>query len=139
MSVAESKAALVKAPVVKADASGKNGVFRVASATSNTSTALPTTAGADGVTRKTWNGNFLRVQSLGVDTQVAFSIGTDGAATLVYNQASALGTGSAAAGWTIPNGTYQDFLVPKDATHVNFISSATGGFVEFYMSEVIAP
>lgn len=73
---------------------------------------------------------------MGVDTQVAFSTT---ARTLVYNQASAIGTGSDVAGWTIPAGTYQDFIVPNDATHINFISSATGGFVELYMSELLVP
>lgn len=129
-----NQAAAIAAPIAVADVTGKRGVMRVASSTSNTSAALPTITGGDGVTRRAWAGHFVRIQSIGVDTQVAFSTT---ARTLVINQPSAFGTGSAVSGWTIPDDTYQDFIVPKDATHINFISSATGGFVEFYMSELI--
>lgn len=133
----EQQAAAVAAPMAVADTTGKRGVFRIASSTSNTSTALPSAATqADGVTRYHWRGHYVRIQSIGADTQVAFSTT---ARTLVYNQASAISTGSNVAGWTIPAGTYQDFIVPVDATHINFISSATGGYVEIYMSELLVP
>lgn len=130
----ERQAAALAAPTAAADATGKRGVYRIASSTSNTSTELPKVTGGDGVTRYTWAGHYVRVQSRGCDTQVAFSVGSG---TLNYDEASALGTGDVNAGWTIINGTYQDFIVPDDATHIVFRSSAAGGFVELYMSELL--
>lgn len=131
-----NQAAAIAAPVAVADATGKRGVMRVVASTSNTSTALPTITGGDSRVRTAWGGHFVRIQSIGCDTQVAFSTT---ARTLVINQASAIGTGSNVAGWSVVSGTYQDFIVPADATHINFISSAAGAtcFVEFYMSELI--
>lgn len=132
----EQQAAAIAAPMAVADATGKRGVFRIAASTSNTSTALPTTTTADGVNPRTWCTHYVRIQSIGCNTQVAFSTV---ARTLVINQASAIGTGSSVAGFTIPSGTYQDFMVPKDAAFINFISDAAGAtcFVEIYMSELL--
>ena len=78
----------------------------------------------------------VRIQSRGVSTDVAFGIGS--APTLVKDQASAILTGHVSAGWTIPADGYIDVWVPAKATHFAWISSATGGFVEFMLFETFA-
>lgn len=126
MGAMESKAAAVAGPIAAADATGKTGVYRYASSTSNASAAIPSA----------WAGKelFLRVLSTGCNTQVAFSL-TGSAATLAYNQAAALGTGHAAAGGTCVDSVPEHFPVPKTASHISWISSAAGGYVELYLSE----
>lgn len=124
-----AKDAFVIGPVAAADVSGITGVYRYASSTANTSALVP----------DKMKGSFLRIASIGVDTDVAFS--TPAAQALVKNQAAALGTGHAAAGFTIPAGGFIDVIVPRhapdvtQAVYLNFISSASGGQVVLYRSE----
>lgn len=128
MSSTENRAASINGPLAVANASGKTGTHRYDSSISNTSVALP--AGMLDPHEKA--GRWVRIRSIGVQTDYAFS---DGAQTLVLNQTSALGTGNAAAGDTLVADSYEDVQVPAGATHINFISSATGGYVVIRRSE----
>jgi hypothetical protein len=74
----------------------------------------------------------VRIQSITESTQVSFSLGNS---NLVYNQTAALGTGNAVAGYTIPAGGFIDVMVPRDCDTLNWISTGSTGWVEFYMSE----
>lgn len=134
----ESRDAYIIGPTSAVDTSGRTGVYRYASSTSNVSAVLPSSLatgpvqGPNAIPGKTGPGPFVRIQSVGVLTQVSF---TNGAQTLVLNQAAALGTGHASAGWSIPAGSFLDVMVPPNRTHLNFISDDTGGYVEIYCSE----
>lgn len=126
MSGLMNKAASVAGPIAAADATGVTGVPRYASATSNTSVQIP--AGM--------LGRFYKIMSNGVDTDYAFSLGAP--ATLVRNQTSNVGTGSAVAGDTVASGNSEQAMVPdpkSGVVYLNFISSATGGYVIFRCAE----
>lgn len=130
MSVLDTKAASVAAPVAAADPAGRRGVYRYSSSLSSQSIALPDTSGVKHALR----GNFVHVTSVGCNTQVAFSVGPQ---TLVFNQSSTIGTGHVAAGETVFANCRERRLVPRDATHVNFISDAAGYYVEFAIAELL--
>jgi hypothetical protein len=119
----EHKAAALKFPVSAADSTALTGVARYASATSNTSVALPSLL----------RGRFVRVVSVGVNTRVSVSIG---AHTLVYNTNTNLGTGSTASGATCASGGSIEGIIPGDCTYINFISDNTGGTVEIFCTEL---
>lgn len=129
MSAAQNKEASVKFPVASSDATGKNVIYGYASSTSTTVVQLP----AEMV------GRFLYVASIGCDTQVAITYGAT--QILTYNQASTIASPQGGRGLTIPAGQYIDRLVVKPTSpvtpvYLSFISSATGGQVEFYSSEL---
>ncbi len=126
---AEQKEASIAAPIAAADVTGATGVYRYASL--GTATQVTLTDPATG--KHAFKGNFVRIQSRGVSTDVAFGLGS--AVVLLKDQLSAINTGHVSAGWTIPADTYIDVIVPRGATHLAFISSATGGFVELMLSE----
>lgn len=119
----EHKAAAVKFPVSAADSDALTGVARYASATSNTSVAIPSKL----------RGRFVRVVSVGVNTRVSVSVG---AHTLVYAQTANLGTGSTASGATCANGSAVEGIIPGNCTYINFISDNTGGTFEIYCTEL---
>ena len=131
-SQAEKKEASIGCPVAAADATGATGVYRYASSASNANSALTDPTGA----KHAFKGNLVRIQSRGVSTDVAFGIGS--APTVVKDKTSAILTGDATAGWTIPADTFLDVWVPAKATHVAWISSGTGGYVEFMLFETFA-
>lgn len=124
MSAIESKALSKHLPRAVADTTSRTGVQRYATATSNASATMP----------GGWKGKWVTFQSDGADTQVAYGVGS--APTLVYDQAAAIGTGHAGAGATCKDGMPRDFLIPREATHLAWISSATGGFFEMHLSEL---
>lgn len=126
MSAVVSKACAVRFPTASADSTGRNGVHRIAVSTTAASFALP----------RAMRNNYLRVAAVGCNVQVATSSGAAGQ-TLVYNQASALGTGNVAAGATVPNGTFVDGIVAGNATFLNVVADAAG-FIEVYVSEVLS-
>jgi hypothetical protein len=118
------KAASPSHPLAVADATGLTNIHRIALTGVAQSIAIPAS----------WQGRFclLTVDST-ADVQYAFSAGA--AATLVLDQAAAIGTGSAAAGATIFAGGAKDARIRIGCTHINFIASAAGGFLEVEVSE----
>lgn len=131
-SIAEKKDASIGCPIAAADATGATGVYRYASSASNASSPLTDPTGA----KHAFKTNMIRIQSRTVSTDIAFGMGA--APTLVKDQASAILTGHVSAGWTIPADGFIDVWVPAKATHVAWISSGTGGFVEFMLFETFA-
>lgn len=123
-------------PTSAADTTGLKGPARYASAGPTNTDTIHITLPSGLTTRitagKTGSGLFVNIQSLGVDTQLHFS---QGGVDITYNQAAALGTGSVAAGLTIPSGQERSFQIPPDVDTLNILSSATGGQVEIWMSE----
>jgi hypothetical protein len=108
-------------------------VFRVATATSSgqaTAADIPANC----------RGRYWRILSVGANTQWAWVCDEDGVGgvdtvpTLVYNQASATGTGHLAAAGTLVDGVERSVWCPANARRVVFISSATGGFFEGELS-----
>ena len=124
-SAAATKALSKHLPKAAADTDSKYGVQRYATATTNTSVDMP----------EAWRGKWVTFHSDGTDTQVAYGDGATGP-TLVYDQASAIGTGHVSAGATCKDGLPRDFLVPNEATRLAWISLATGGFFEMHLSEL---
>ncbi len=120
-----AKNSAVRLPSAAADTTGKRGVYRIAVSTTAASYAVP--AGM--------KGNFVKISAVGANCQIAFSTGAAGQ-TLVINQTSALGTGNAAAGATVANGSFVDGIVAKDFTFFNVVADAAG-FVELYCSEAL--
>lgn len=116
-------------PISAANADGYTGVHRV-SVTAAGSVELP--AGMA--------GKYLRVQAVGTDIQVAVSYGA-AAPTLVANQASAPGTGNAAAGVTIANGSFIDGLIPTPTGRARvwlcWVPVSSTGSLEFWCSEAL--
>jgi hypothetical protein len=127
MSAIQNRACLVAAPVAVLDTTGAQGVTRYVSSASNTSVLVPAAM----------RGKFYKIKSVGTQTDYAFSIGA--AQTLVRNQASALGTGHAAAGDTLTSDEVDPGIIPRTTDdrpiYLNFISSDTNGFVVFRCSE----
>ena len=101
------------------------GVFRYASSATAASVAIPAA----------WKDRFLRFRffGAGLHCDVACTFGST--PTLVIDQASAVGTGHIAAGARLDDGGQIDGIVPWDATYLAWVSSATGGYVEFWISE----
>jgi hypothetical protein len=122
----EARSASLGAPISTADSTGAKGVHRIAVSTTAGSSAVP--AGMV--------GQFVRIQSATANTQIAFTQGA--AQTLVINQAAALGTGHAAAGWTVFASSSQSFYVPAKTTHINYVADAAG-FIEIFRDECSAP
>lgn len=120
-----AKSCAIRSPSSAADATGKTGVYRIAVTTTAGSFAIPSG----------WMGNFVRVQPVGCNAQVAIAR-TPAAPTLIINQASAPGTGSTAAGATVANGGFLDSIVPKNSTFFCYVCDGAG-FLEFYMSEAL--
>jgi hypothetical protein len=123
LSTAENKAARIGGFSAIVSAAGKNNVHRYATSASSVSAALPTAM----------PGAFMRILSVGANTQIGFGFGA--APTLIYNELAAFGTGDVNAGGTCVDGIPEHVIVPPKATHIAWISSATGGFVEFMRSE----
>lgn len=125
MSAILSKAFSKHLPKAAADSTNATGVCRYASSTSNATAAMP----------EAWRGKWVTFRSLGgCYTQFAYGVGS--APALVLDQASAIGTGHVSAGATVVAEGSEPFLIPSEATHLAWISSATGGFVEFELSEL---
>lgn len=128
----ENKNAAVSFPSATTAAARPNqtqGVFRYASSTTAASVAIPAA----------WKGRFLTFRFFGtaLHCDVACTFGS--APTLVIDQASAVGTGHVAAGARLDDGMSIDGLIPDDATYLGWVSSGTGGYVEFWISENGAP
>lgn len=125
------KAASIQGAISAADTKAIVGVMRYAGSTTRVDVTLPTgpekTAG-----QSTLAGRFLRIRPVGLNVQYAQGFGS--APALVYNQTAAFGTGNVAAGATVVDGTFEDFVVDARATHLSFVGSATAGFVEFYVT-----
>ncbi len=125
------KAAALAGAVAAASTTGLTGVMRYPGSASNTPITLAVapekTSGASALA-----GRFLRIRPVGCSVQYAQGFGA--APTLVYNQASTYGTGSVAAGATVVDGTFEDFVVDARTTHLSFICSTAAGFVEFYVT-----
>ena len=125
------KAAALAGAISAASTTGLTGVMRYAGSASNTAITLAAspekTAGMSALA-----GRFIRIRPVGCSVQYAQGLGA--AATLVYNQAAAYGTGNVAAGATVVDGTFEDFVVDARTTHLSFICSAGAGFVEFYVT-----
>lgn len=123
----QDKAALVSHPLAVADTSGLTNVHRIAISGAAQSIALPAS----------WQGKFVRLTvDSAVNVQYAFSSGA--AATLVLDQASAIGTGHAACGASIFAGSSKDGRVRNGVTHLNFIGDSASGFLEVEISETPA-
>ncbi len=120
-----SKNSAIRLPSSAADTSGKTGVYRIAVTATAGNFAIPSG----------WKGNFVRVSASGTAVQVAVAR-TTAAPTLVWNQVSAPGTGSTAAGANIADGASRDGLVPKDATFFCWVANGAG-FLELYCSEAL--
>ena len=109
---------------------GKRGVEFLATSATAASFAVPAA----------WKGNFLRfkLHANGVSNlycRVALSFRAT-AETLVINQTTTPGTGHVASGARLNDGEMVDGIVPHDATFLEWVSSATGGYVEFWCSEI---
>jgi hypothetical protein len=120
-----SKNSAIRLPSSAANPLGATGVYRIAVTTAASNFAIPAQ----------FKGNFVKVQAVGCNAQVAIAR-TAAAPTLVLNQASAPGTGHVAAGATVPNGSFIDGLCPKDSTFFCYVCDAAG-FLEFYVSEAL--
>lgn len=121
-SSAVEKAALVSHPLAVADTSGLTNIHRIAITGVSQSVAVP--AG--------WAGRFVRITNASTaDVQYAFS--RLAAATIVMNQAAAIGTGHASAGATIFAGSSRDARIQSGVLFLNFIG--TSGFLEVEISE----
>jgi len=128
----QERDARLRFPFAVADNTDGKGVQRIA-VTGNAQTwPLP----------KFWYGKF-----------VYFAVDADGTAltkvqvatatsvqSLTVDQASDAVTSnsSAAAGITVPAGQFIDRALSDGATHLCFRGDAAGGFVEFYLSEIVA-
>lgn len=128
-SPSQEAAALVGHPVSRASTNGLEGVSRILLTGSAQNVAIPTL----------WRGKFLTLTVNSVDyVQYVFS-DTGAAVTVVLNQVSAPGTGHVSAGKTVFSQTSVDRRVPKNCTHLNFISSgANAGWLEIEVSETPA-
>lgn len=125
----QEQAALLSHPVAALDPTGFTGVYRIALTGANQSIVLPTV----------WAGRFIELTVVSpagtTDVQYGFS---KVAQTLVRNQASAVGTGHAAAGKTIFPNSSRDGRIRQGHYVLNFIAS-TGealSFLEIHISEV---
>lgn len=107
-----------------ADATGAIGVMRVATTASSVAHTIP--AGM--------RGKWVRLLVVGANTQYAITRSGETAPTLVYNQASAFGTGHNAAGSTLVDSTPEHVRLPSTATTITVISSGTGGFFTAHVS-----
>lgn len=140
MSSAEEKAALVAGVVLASatpDVMGMTGLLdRRAASASNQALTLPVAVGKN-QGKPLIAGKWLNVFADSVNVQLAF--GTKGySPTLVYNQLVTIGTGSVAAGGTVPAGIVTGIPIPPDCTSISYICSGTTGFVELYVSEALA-
>lgn len=129
-------AAKVIAPAAKnaADTTHQFGtIFRVANATSSgqaTAANIP----------KECRGRYWRLLTVGANVQWGFVLDTDGVGgvdtvpTLVYNQASATGTGHLASQPTLIDSIPEHVHCPWNALRVVFISSAASGNFEASIS-----
>ncbi len=131
MSKFEQREAAIRFPFCVADNTDGNGVQRVAVSGSAQTYAL----------KDFQRGKYVKftVDASGTAlTKVQVAAATS-AQTLVINQASsaAAGTSSAAAGATVFAGGFVDGILPNAATHIAFIGDAAGGYVDFYISEVV--
>ena len=123
-SAIQSKALSKHLPKAAADSTNETGVVRYGTSTSNATAVMP----------GSWKGKWITIQSIDANTQVAYGVGS--APTLVYDDTGAIGAGTAGAGATCAAAMPRDFLVPREATHIAWISNANGGFVEMHLSEL---
>jgi hypothetical protein len=128
MSWFTSIAAIVLPAIGKstADATGETGVMRVATTAGSVTHTVPVGM----------KGRYVDLLALGATTQYAITLGTNTAPTLVYNQASAFGTGHAAAGKTLVDSIEKPVYFPSDITSITVISSGTAGFFEAAVSGI---
>lgn len=78
---------------------------------------------------KSWLGRTMTLKSIGVGTDYAISEGT-AAPTLVFGQAAAIGTGSAARGTNIPSGGSERVFIPPTAKFIAWITASAAGQFE---------
>lgn len=109
-----------------ADSTGETGVMRVATTAGSVTHTIPSGM----------KGRYVDLMVVGANTQYAVTTGTNTAPTLVYNQASAFGTGHAAAGKTLVDSVEKAVFFPPDAASITVISSSTAGFFEAAVSGV---
>ena len=128
MSWFENIAALVLPAFGKsvADATGETGTMRAATTIGSVPHTIPSGM----------KGRYVDLLVVGANTQYAITQGTNTAPTLVYNQASAFGTGHAAAGRTLVDSIEKPVYFPSDATTITVISTSTTGFFEAAVSGV---
>ena len=119
----EVKAACKCHPSIAADASNERGVLRYAVDGNSQSFALPAM----------WKGCNVSVRPVGVAIQYGTS--KTAAASITTNQASAAGTGSAAAAASLADGEIGDALIGSKEDFMNWRGASAAGFVEFYKSE----
>jgi hypothetical protein len=123
------KDAALAFPTVGLDATGARGVCRILSIAAASSFAIPTG----------WHGKFLRVVPRGGGVQCGVSFGA-AAVTLVWNVASAPGTGAANSGArasdTEPRSEIEG-IIPATATFFNYVNETTKTIsLELYVTEV---
>jgi hypothetical protein len=110
-----------------ADATHSRGlIFRTANSTSSVSPSVDIPVNC--------RGRYWDVLTVGANAQFAFVLSGDTAPTLVYNQASVMGTGAAAAAPTLVDGLPKSMFCPVNAVRYVFISSAAAGFIEAVVS-----
>ena len=132
MGILSEKAASVAGPIAAADPTGITGVMRIAVTGAAQSFALPAAA-ADPQKKSSMGGRFIRLCFVGVNGQLAQGLGT--APTIVNNQVSVIGAGSAGAGATFFDGVPEHFDLDHRATHIGFIGASAAGFLEYYVSD----
>ena len=129
----ENKNAAVAFPTATTEVlrpGGKQGVNYLATSATAASFAVPTA----------WKGNFLRFKlhangTSNLHCNVAFTFRAS-AEVLVIDQTNTPGTGNVKSGPRLNDGEMVDGIVPQDATFLEWVSNATGGFVEFWISEI---
>lgn len=127
------KAARVTGPKGVADVSARTGVQRHAVTSTQIQITLPTT-GKEKNVKSTIGKRWIRLLALGSNVQ--WSEGHGAATTVVYNQASATGTGHASAGATLIDSVPEQVMISSECTHLTFICPSGGtGFVEFHISD----
>ena len=106
------------------DTTAAIGVLRTATTTSSAPHTIPSGL----------KGKWVRMLVVGANTQYAITLAGETAPTLVYNQASAWGTGHAGAGGTLVDSVPEQFVMPPTAKTLTVISSGTSGFLECYLA-----
>ena len=134
---AEEKAALAVGVTAMLNGAAVNGgvrglFYRATLTASNVALELPKLTGSE---LRPMRSRWFAIYSASSPVQYAFSNGV-AAATLVYDQDVTAGTGSVAAGATVPAGVVWERMVPPDANFISIIGPATAsGKVEIYISE----
>lgn len=127
-----AKAALIRPPIIGVDANSNDiiGVFRIACTGASQSTAIP---------QRYW-GLYATIRPVGCGIQWGESFAS-AAPTVVNNQAVAAwgqNSGTGGTGASLVDGESKDFVVSGGATFLAWIATNNTGFVELYISEVLA-